>query len=100
MNAVECLNKAFEADPNAINALMINRVPCNLEFAHHPLIPVDESRVLNPGLFQVGALGLVNGVLAAHGLPLVAAKWDDTPDAEGRHRLLGFTEFTPGEPIP
>jgi len=93
MNTIDALNAAFRADPNAIHALMCNRVPCNQFLADDKFVQVDESPVLPDGHFQVGALGLVNAVLAANGLPLVAAKFWDARDAEGRAMLIGFCEY-------
>jgi hypothetical protein len=93
MNAVEALNMAFKADPNAIHSLMCNRVPCNQFLADDQFVQVDAPPVLPDGNFQVGALGLVNAVLAANGLPLVAAKFSDEKDSEGRSKLLGFCEY-------
>jgi hypothetical protein len=95
MGTVEALNAAFAADPNAIHALMVNRVPCNQALADDPFVQVDIPPVLAPGNFQVGAIGLINGVLAANGLPLVAHKWSDELDNDGRPRLVGFCEYVP-----
>jgi len=95
MDTVDCLNAAFAADPNAIHALLVNRVPCRAALADDPYVQVNDSPVLDPGSFQVGALGLINGILAANGLPLVASKWGDTVDEQGRHKLLGFCLYEP-----
>jgi hypothetical protein len=45
--------------------------------------------------YSVGALGLLNGVLGALGLPLIASMWSDPVDADGHPKLLGFCEYTP-----
>lgn len=93
---VECLNKAFEEDPNAIHALMCNKVPCNVDLADDEFIIVSANRVHyhdDKNYFQVGALGLLNGVLEANGLPRVTAKFSDTPSLDGRHKLEGFIEY-------
>ena len=95
MDAVEALNVAFTADPNAIHALLINRVPCNRLLADDPFVQVDGSQVLPEGNFQVGALGLVNAVLAASDLPLVAARYSPEPSSDGRYKLIGFCEYEP-----
>lgn len=87
------LNRAFEADPNAIHALLCNRVPCNQLLADDPCVQVDESPVLPAGNFQVGTLGLINAVLAANGLPLVAARFTDEKTSNGSPKLLGFCEY-------
>lgn len=93
MHTAEVLNMAFKADPNAMHALICNRVPCNRSLADDPFVQVDESPVLPDGNFQVGALGLVNAVLAANDLPRVAAKFSDEKDSEGRAKFLGFCEY-------
>ena len=93
---VDALNAAFQADPNAIQALLCNRVPCNSVLADDRFVVVHESLVLPAGNFQVGAMGLVNAVLAANGLPLVAAKYTDETDSRGAAKLIGFCEY--GEP--
>jgi hypothetical protein len=86
MNQIETvlsvLNSAFAADPGAIQALCENRVPCNRLLAEHPSIQVcvDRYEAL------VGALGLLNGVLEALGVPLVASQWDG-------QRMVGFCAY-------
>ena len=92
---VDALQVAFTSDPNAIHALIVNRVPCNRFLADDPFVVVDQPPVLPDGNWQVGAIGLVNAVLAANGLPLVAAKLSDEKDANGRAKLLGFCEYVP-----
>ena len=90
---VEALNLAYVADPNAIHALICNRVPCNEKLAHDPHVVVDVPPVLPDGNYQVGALGLVNAVLAANGLPLVAVRFSDQPNQDGSHRIEGFCKY-------
>lgn len=92
---VEALQLAFIADPNAIHALIVNRVPCNQFLADDPFVVVYQSLMLPAGNWQVGAIGLVNAVLAANGLPLVAYKFSDEKNADGRSQLLGFCEYVP-----
>lgn len=55
--SVELMNRIFQADPNAVHALLLNRVPCNLAFANDPDVPVDGTLMIGDGAFQVGALG-------------------------------------------
>ena len=93
--AVEVLQAAFLSDPNAIHSLIVNRVPCNRLLADDPFVMVDHPPVLPDGNWQVGALGLVNAVLSANGLPCVAYKMSDEKDADGRSRLMGFCEYNP-----
>ncbi len=92
---VEALNIAFKADPNAIHSLICNRVPCNQFLADDKYVQVEAPPVLADGNFQVGALGLINAVLAANGLPLVAVKFSDK-DTDGRSKILGFCEYEIG----
>jgi hypothetical protein len=89
----ECLNSAFAADPNAIHALIVNRVPCNQALVDHPQIYVDMLTVVDSSLAQATLLGVLNGVLVANGLPRVATKWSTEADEEGRRKLLGFCDY-------
>lgn len=93
MTVMETLNSAFTSDPNAIHSLVVNRVPCNIALANHPTIQVGGSPVLPPGCFQVGMLGVLNGVLGSLGHPLVMVKFSE-PDANGQRRILGFCEYS------
>lgn len=95
----DALTAAFHNDPNALHALIVNRVPCNQALADDPYVVVDSAPPLGDGHFQVGALGLVNAVLAANGLPLVAVQFSDTADADGRHQILGFCDYVPPESL-
>jgi hypothetical protein len=54
--ASDALQKAFEADGNAIHSLICNRVPCNQALADDPFVQVDAVPVLSPPAFQVGVL--------------------------------------------
>lgn len=91
---VDALNAAFHADPNAICALMLNRVPCNQELADDPFMVVEEALVQGSENFQLGALGMLNGVLSANGLPSVAGMW--RKHENGTSRLIGFCEYKRG----
>jgi hypothetical protein len=91
---IDCLNAAFAADPNAIHSLIVNRVPCNQALADDPHVVVDSPQALAGGWCQVGALGLVNAVLTANGLPPVAVKFESIPDEE-YSRVVGFCAYTP-----
>jgi hypothetical protein len=53
-----------------------HRVHCNQDLVAHPLIVVANDDT-------VGALGLINGVLAAAGLPKVAASYNEMERLEG-----------------
>ncbi len=89
---VDLLNNAFKSDPSAIHSLMVNRVPCNEQLVDDPFIVVDKPPVLTGEYFQVGALGLINGVLGCLGMPRVALTYGEK-DAEGRSKILGFTVY-------
>ena len=104
---IELLNNAFNSDRNAILALMTNKVPCNRELADDPYIVVSSVPVLDGSfnevsedcLFQVGCLGLINGILAANNLPLVAMKFEES-EVEGRNKMVGFCKYeSPFDPI-
>ncbi len=78
---IQTLNEAFEADPNAINALITMRVPCNQKLADHPTIQVGG----NPDV--VGMLGVINGIVERITGKRVAAIYGDDS------KLEGFTEY-------
>lgn len=78
--AIAALNAAVKADPTAITALIQNRVPCNRKLADHQTIQVG---VKTSGEFEVGALGLINGVLEAITLDRVAAMITDAGEVVG-----------------
>ncbi len=92
---LKCLNSAVEDDPAAIQALCCNLVPCNDKLADHPLIPVD---MFPGGGFIIGTIGLINGILEAMNMPLVAMKFDDIPDSDGRRKFLGFCRHSYKDP--
>lgn len=97
---VDCLNDAYQRDPAAVQALLINRVPCNQALVEHPQIPVEgfPHGQEPPEFFMVGALGLVNGVLQALNQPLVAMQWSTPDPVTHRRKLLGFQEYTAPTP--
>lgn len=94
MNTVEAMNNAFKADPSAFYALLCNRVPCNKDLAEDPFMVVERSVVLEGERFNVGALGIINGVLEANGLPAVAAMWEKGEEGSP-NKLDGFCEYQP-----
>lgn len=55
---LEVLNRAVEADRDAIEDLVASRVPCNDELAADPEIQVGIYHIGSP---TVGVLGLING---------------------------------------
>lgn len=87
---LSCLNQAYKDDEAAMHALVANRIPCNQQLADHPTIQVSDNKVCAG--FNVGCLGIINGVLAAAGIPLVAAKW--VIEEEGKpNKFVGFCEY-------
>lgn len=91
---LDCLNSAFAADPAAMAALVSNRVPCNAALADHPFVVVDQHRTIVAEGGLVGMLGVLNGVLSAHGLPVAVAEWTTNADDEW-NKLVGFCEYCP-----
>ena len=89
--AIDALNEAFSQDPVAVRALLINVVPCNKKLADHPTVQCGQ---LENG-YSVSALGFLNGVLGALGLPLIASQWSDISNDDGVFTLLGFCEYQP-----
>lgn len=88
---IEVLNDAFTRDPLAIRALLVNKVPCNKSLAKHPTIQVGEvPRFEN--CFEVGTLGIINGIVEALTGERVASLWSD-PDDSNRCKLLGFVKY-------
>lgn len=90
----EVLTIAFNNDPAAVHALVANRVPCNQFLADDEFVVVNQTTALPGERYHVGALGLVNAVLASLGQPLVAAQWETTGDGIPP-KLVGFVEYTP-----
>lgn len=91
--AIERLNQAFKADPEAMSFLLLYGVPCNEKLADDPYVPV---RVIDEHLrdefapYYLSPIGLVNGVLKALDLPPIAVKLDNR---EGKGEVLGFIAY-------
>lgn len=92
MNAADVLNKALEKDPNAIHAIIFNRVPCNESLADDEFVRVILAPTSSLISYQVGALGLINAVLAAHNLPIIYVELSDGVDQHGRKQILEFLQ--------
>jgi len=58
---VKVLNRAIQADPEAVLALINNRVECNEALAVDPTIQI--KNYPDPNKFEVGLLGVINGVI-------------------------------------
>lgn len=89
--AIEILNEAFAADPRAIRELIGTRVKCNQDLADHPAVVCGTVESSIPEEFDIGPLGLMNGVLKMITGEVVAASYSD----DDSHILLGFVKFTP-----
>ncbi len=83
------LNSAYEADPDAVHALICCRVPCNKALAGHSSVPVSVNQVTPLELPTIDVLSLLSAVslvLTGYGLAL---SW--SPDnGDGTRKLLGF----------
>lgn len=88
------LNEAVAADPVALDALIDHRVECNTTLANHPTIQVTPMTFSSRSIVtksdldrcEVGALGLLNGVIEAVTGERVAGVWDD-------NKLVGFIRY-------
>jgi len=87
--AVSCLNSAYEKDPQAILALMNNRVPAN-RLVTHPYVVVHAEKEIGDDLYSVGPLGVINGMFTAMGLPRIAMEYDNG-------RFVRFVKWRPDE---
>lgn len=90
---VELLNNAFKADPNCLISLIRNTIPCNSKLADDPFIIVSNNDVIGDGNFQLSCLGLINGILSANNLPLVAYMFSEQDPETGKSKILGFCEY-------
>ncbi len=87
---VDYLNRLYGADPGAIQALMCHYIPANSSLVDDPECVVINPPVLPDGCFQVGMLGLLNGLLHALGLPYVNIDFDGVPGVGGSQKIVGF----------
>ena len=92
--ASDVLNSAFQKDPQAIVALIQNRVPCNVSLAEDAYVEVGVQPVIPGPSYYVGALGLINGILSEYRLDKVAYMLSE-PDSTGISQILGFCDLPP-----
>lgn len=85
----EVLNEAFGQDPGAIHALLTNHVPCNESLANNQFIPVQVNAVCN-NVYNITALGLINGILESQNLPKIAIMWEQSDD---NYKMKGFCKY-------
>jgi hypothetical protein len=90
--AIEALNAAFKADPQAIWTLMNSYTLCNEKLADHPTVQVLEKEVEGEKKWQVGMLGLLNGVIEA-ALGARVCIMTSEADKNGQRKLLGFDVY-------
>jgi hypothetical protein len=88
MNAkqiVDSLNRFYKLDPHNIQTLLCIRLPTNQAIVDDPYFIAEENRVL-PGNFNIGWLGILNGILSEHNSnQLVAMSFH-----EETRKFLGF----------
>ena len=75
-HAVDVLNRAFEADPEAVQLLIENRVNCNKQLADDHTIQVGQ---VADKTWEVGMLGIINGIFGVDvsGWGYIAAMYND-----------------------
>jgi hypothetical protein len=69
-HAVRVLNRALRADSAAMAQLIATRVPCNTALANDATIQCGIKRQKNellPVIYEVGVLGIINGLFYADG---------------------------------
>lgn len=82
---VDLLNEAVKADPEAVAALLEQRVPChNRALGDHPDFTVQSGKDWD----MFGALGLVNGICSRLTGEVVCAQYDEDGHLTGFDRLL------------
>lgn len=87
--AVRVLNEAVAADSEAMDKLLRNRAYCNKKLADHPTIQIKEHDTPFGPCFDIGVVGLINGVLEAITGERIAAQVDE----KDNFRLLGFQVY-------
>jgi hypothetical protein len=93
--ALRVLNEAHSSDPAAMHSMVNQRVPCNELLADHPTIQVGTNRLGDTDKFDVGMVGIINGILeAATGKRLAVAISDD-----GEGCVVGFVPYTPNASV-
>ena len=87
---VDVLNNLFETDPNAIDALMCNRVPVNEDLLEHPTAMC---HVKNEGCDfpTIGLLGVLQAIVGIDG-ELIEACYDDQTRCLTNFRLRQHKE--------
>jgi len=101
------LNDALNRDADAINFLFQRKVPCNSALAsHRTIVSGERDFEATPANFfdqdknsTISTMGVINGVLAAAGLPLISMQLMSTPVEAPRpahKRIVAFEVYRPG----
>jgi hypothetical protein len=90
------LQTAFDADPCAMRALTVNRVPCNQAMADHPSVVVAEVPLpMAANNFEVGMIGVIVGLMCDAGCKRVVGwKFEEVPGERPEDRRLKFAGFS------
>lgn len=86
---VDLLNELFELDPKAIEALVLNKVPCNKKLADHPTVTVT-SRPGKRDYHMVGLVGILNGISNLDGETIEGLYENKGTEEFQDWRLIGF----------
>lgn len=88
---LDVLNEAVAADAAAVSELVDHRVACNEQLAKHPAIQVGASGEGDTINFEVGMLGVINGICErATGRKIAALINDDTMKVESFFDFTGY----------
>jgi hypothetical protein len=94
---LETMQSAFEADPAAMRALTVNRVPCNGLLADHPSIPVQDVpvrwNVPSSARHELGMIGMIVGIMRDLGCENVISWEFETPTEPTNDQQLFFKGF-------
>lgn len=93
---IAALNAAFHRDPTAMHLLLGTDVPCNNALTRDEFVITGTLTVGDEMIPTISPMGLLNGALAAAGLPVVATKW--TIRAGESPVLSGFCAYSPSRP--
>lgn len=91
-NAVlKTLNDAIAADCMALQVLLNVRVPCTVDLLDHKTIECSgDWPYRHP---NVGALGIINGILRSAGIPTICSVLDDNGDPQHGQQLVAFKKY-------
>lgn len=84
------LNRLFQADPALTHSLMTNRLSASEKIVNDPYF-ICSPNVLVPNSYNIGILGIINGILWENGDPEVVAM-QFTPIEENSSKTI-FTGF-------